>query len=266
MKSAIKRLVLVPVLVLLSLGSSTSALAGSSAGIVETQPSTSATLGHGQSFYVRIEYSTDEPVSLWARPFLNGKEVERAMSNASSAYLGSGEALGWFELIDAGAVDEIRIKAGGGKPYREWVLASQPVRLRWTQASAAPEPRAAWVDELITAEAARMHEDAQRRANEPVSVGGAALVSGFMLFMLVLLVAGIGIPLWSVWKWRGGWKIAAAIPAAVIAFVVLRILVDTARDPSSHNLWPFEIIIFGAVAVGIIGVLKIARRMMGMGA
>ena len=56
------------------------------------------------------------------------------------------------------------------------------------------------------------------------------------------------------------------LPAAVIAFVVLRILVDTARDPTSHNLWPFEIIIFGAVAVGIIGVLKIARRMMGVGA
>ena len=42
-----------------------------------------------------------------------------------------------------------------------------------------------------------------------------------MLFMLVLLVAGIGIPLWSMWKWRGGWKIAAAIPVAVIAFVAV---------------------------------------------
>jgi hypothetical protein len=261
-----RQLISVSVLALLSLGISTTALAESSAKVVATQPSTNATLGHGQSFYVRIEYSTDEPISLWARPFLDGKEVKRAMSNASSAYLGSGEALGWFELIDAGAVDEIRIKAGGGKPYREWVLASQPVQLRWTSTSAVVEPRAAWVDELIAAETARMHEDAQRRASEPVSVGGAVLVSGFMLFMLALLVAGIGIPLWSVWKWRGGWKIAAAIPAAVIAFVVLRILVDTARDPTSHNLWPFEIIIFGAVAVGIIGVLKIARRMMGVGA
>mgnify|MGYP003694776637 CR=1 FL=1 len=83
-----------------------------------------------------------------------------------------------------------------------------------------------------------------------------------MLFMLALLVAGIGIPLWSVWKWRGGWRIAAAVPVTVIAFVALRIVVDTARDPTSHNLWPFEIIIFGAVAVGIIGALKIARRMM----
>jgi hypothetical protein len=263
-RSLIQRIILLPVLVALSLVTSTTALAGSSARVVETQPSTSATLGHGQSFYVRIEYSTDEPISLWARPFFHGKEVKRAMSNASSAYLGSGEALGWFELIDAGAVDEVRIKAGGGKPYREWELASQPVQLRWAQTSATAEPRAAWVDELIAAESARMHEDAQRRASEPVSVGGAALVSGFMLFMLALLVAGIGIPLWSVWKWRGGWKIAAAVPVAIVAFVVLRIIFDTARDPTSHNLWPFEIIIFGAVAVGIIGALKIARRMMGV--
>ena len=169
MQSIIRQLISVYVLALLSLGISTTALAESSAKVVATQPSTNATLGHGQSFYVRIEYSTDEPVSLWARPFLDGKEVKRAMSNASSAYLGSGEALGWFELIDAGAVDEIRIKAGGGKPYREWVLASQPAQLRWTSTSAVAEPRAAWVDELIAAETARMHEDAQRRASEPVS-------------------------------------------------------------------------------------------------
>jgi hypothetical protein len=263
-KSTFKRLAVLSLLALLSFAQLPTALAGPSARIVETQPSMNATLGHGQSFYVRIEYATDEPISLWARPFFNGEEVKRAMSNASSAYLGSGEALGWFELIDAGAVDEIRIKAGGGKPYREWVLASQPVQLRWMQTSAATDPRAAWVDELIAAETARMHEDAQRRADEPVSVGGAALVSGFMLFMLALLVAGIGVPLWSVWKWRGGWRIAAAVPVAVIAFVVLRIIIDTARDPTSHNLWPFEIIIFGAVAVGIIGALKIARRMMGV--
>jgi hypothetical protein len=51
---------------------------------------------------------------------------------------------------------------------------------------------------------------------------------------------------------------------AVIAFVALRIIVDTARDPTSHNLWPFEIIIYGAVAVATIGALKIARRMLGV--
>jgi hypothetical protein len=54
------------------------------------------------------------------------------------------------------------------------------------------------------------------------------------------------------------------VPAAVIGFVVLRIVVDTSRDPTSHNLWPFEILQFGVVALVIIGILKVARRFMGV--
>jgi hypothetical protein len=65
-----------------------------------------------------------------------------------------------------------------------------------------------------------------------------------------------------VWKWRGGWRVAAAIPAGVVLFVVLRIVVDTARDPTSHNLWPFEILMVGGGALVTIGALKLARRMM----
>ncbi|MFH0342975.1 MAG: hypothetical protein ACHBNF_12780 [Chromatiales bacterium] len=53
-------------------------------------------------------------------------------------------------------------------------------------------------------------------------------------------------------------------PTAIVGFVVLRILIDTAGDPTSHNLWPFEILIFGTGALVIIGVLKMARRLMGV--
>ena len=51
----------------------------------------------------------------------------------------------------------------------------------------------------------------------------------------------------------------AAVPAAVIA----RIAVETTRDPTSHNLWPFEVIIAGimgllcASAGALIGSLRI---------
>jgi hypothetical protein len=38
---------------------------------------------------------------------------------------------------------------------------------------------------------------------------------------------------------------------------------DTARDPTSHNLWPFEILMFGLVSLGIIFALGIARRVVG---
>ena len=30
-----------------------------------------------------------------------------------------------------------------------------------------------------------------------------------------------------------------------LAFVIARIAIDTARDPTSHNLWPFELVIWG---------------------
>jgi hypothetical protein len=48
----------------------------------------------------------------------------------------------------------------------------------------------------------------------------------------------------------------------VVAFVVLRIVIDTARDPTSHNLWPFEILMVGTGALLAIGVLKLLRRLL----
>ena len=90
----------------------------------------------------------------------------------------------------------------------------------------------------------------------------AALFSGFML---------------TIWRsrWResrcrygacangataGGWQRPAAV---AVGFVVLRIIVDTARDPTSHNLWPFEIVIVSALSLVTIAVLKVLRRFMG---
>lgn len=40
--------------------------------------------------------------------------------------------------------------------------------------------------------------------------------------------------------------IGASVPAAVLA----RVVVETTKDPTSHNLWPFEVII--AVVVGAV--------------
>jgi hypothetical protein len=94
-----------------------------------------------------------------------------------------------------------------------------------------------------------------------VSGGDVAFMSGFMLFMFALGIAGVVVPMWSAWKWQGGWRIAALVPAGVVGFVVARIVFDTTIDPTSHNLWPFEIIIFGGGALAAIGMLKLARRL-----
>jgi hypothetical protein len=238
------------------------AQANSHAKVVETHPSTSAGLHRNQSFWIRIEYETDEPIRLWVRPFRNGAPVETAISNPSLTYTGAGEALGWFALREPGDVDEVHVVAGGGERYREWVLARFPVELHWTAASAATESRPQWVEDLLAVEQTRREDEARLRAAEPASAGKVSIFNGFMLIILALALAGIVVPLWSVWKWSGGWRIGAALPAAAVGFVILRIIVDTARDPTSHNLWPFEIVTFGAAALVWIAVLKAVRKFM----
>ena len=39
--------------------------------------------------------------------------------------------------------------------------------------------------------------------------------------------------------------VGAAVPAAVLA----RVIVEAVRDPSSHNLWPLEVVIAGVVGL-----------------
>ena len=46
------------------------------------------------------------------------------------------------------------------------------------------------------------------------------------------------------------WRAAAWLPLAFMVFVAGRIAYDVARDPTSHNLWPLEII--AAASAGVI--------------
>jgi len=230
------------------------------ARVVASDPPAEATLGRHQPFYVRIQFDAAEPVNLWARPYRGGKPIEKDVrTNVSARYTGSGYALGWVSFGGVAEVDEVRILAGGGKPYREWIVAAHPVKLRWTGQPGASPVGEAWVGELQR-ESERAWREA-RQTESSASVGGAAIASVFMAAVLVLLVASIGGPIWALRKWRGGWRVAAALPLAAMAFVVLRIVVDVARDPTSHNLWPFEILMFGAASFAVILVLAFVRRL-----
>jgi hypothetical protein len=49
------------------------------------------------------------------------------------------------------------------------------------------------------------------------------------------------------------WRIVAITGASVPAAVLARVAVETSRDPTSHNLWPFELVI--ALGVGLAAAL-----------
>lgn len=46
---------------------------------------------------------------------------------------------------------------------------------------------------------------------------------------------------------RGGLVLGAAVPSAVL----IRVMADVVRDPSSHNLWPFEVVFAAAFGFGV---------------
>jgi hypothetical protein len=232
--------------------------------VVATEPGASATLGKSETFWVRIRYESDSPVKLWARPYFRGKEAPAA-SNPSRDYVGSGYALGWFSFREPAEVDEIRISAGGGKPYREWNLASYPVTLRWTGTAAAPHAPAAWVAELRAADDSANRAAMDSIMNEPVTASDITLMRGIMLVVFGGMLAGLIVPVVAYRRWTGGWRLAAAVPLLLMGFAVLRLIIDTAIDPTSHNLWPLELGMFSIAALVITGVLAIGRRVTGTG-
>ena len=59
---------------------------------------------------------------------------------------------------------------------------------------------------------------------------------------------------------------AATVPAALMGFVVVRIVVGTSLDPTSHNLWPFEILMWGIISLGLLAGIALVRRLAAGGA
>ena len=225
----------------------------------------SVTLHRNQNYYLHLHYTSDAPVHIWARPQFQGEPVN-AGSNPSRTYpAGSGEALGWFFLPDPGMqVDEIVVTAGSGAIGKTPVVARFPVAITADDQPAAATPQPAWLVSLSAADKAAQDADYRKAMNTPASAGETALFTGFMLAMFALGLIGFAGPLWGLWRWRGGWRMAALLPAAIMAFVVLRLLIDTARDPTSHNLWPFEILMWGGFSCLWMLVVGLVRKLSGI--
>ncbi|MEX2205508.1 MAG: hypothetical protein WEF50_04695 [Myxococcota bacterium] len=234
--------------------------------VIATDPAgSSVALDRNQNFYLRLRYSTDRPASIWVQPYFQGREVG-ARTSPSGRYSGRGEALAWFFLMQPGdQVDEIRIKAGNGSRDGTHEVATYPVRIIGGSRSAVAGTPPAWLVDLKRQNEAAAREAYESAARTPPSSGDMLFFGGFMLAMLCIGLLGLAAPAWGVWRWGGGWRVAAAAPASLMAFVALRIVVDGTRDPTSHNLWPFEILQAGALSVVVMTALWMARRLAGAG-
>ncbi len=189
--------------------------------------------------------------------------MKRTKTNASLRHEGDGAALGWFSLDAADAVDEVRVFAGGGKPYREFEAARLAVDVRGTGQAGAAAARPDWVESLRREEEARHREAREEERNRPASATDWLIGPVFMLAVLAIGGGAIAAPVAAWRRWRGPWRVVAAAPLVAMAFVAGRIVVDTARDPTSHNLWPFEILIAGGAGLALLAVAFVLRKALG---
>lgn len=212
----------------------------------------------GANIYLRIAYAMDTPVKIWVKPYLDGKPAN-AGSSPSPLYSGEGEMLGWFFPMQEGVLaDEVRVVAGDGSYANTPEIARWPLQVRTDQgARAGAEP--AWVSSMRAEAAAAEKKAFDERESEPVGIGDALLFGGFMLVMAAVGVIGLVWPVLAWRRWQGGWRIAALVPAAWIGFVILRIIVGGLLDPTSHNLWPFEILMTGASCLAVMLTLSLVR-------
>lgn len=62
-------------------------------------------------------------------------------------------------------------------------------------------------------------------------------------------------------RWRGLWRAAACLPVAALVAWAAFIAADVSIRPGSHNLWPLELVLWGAGALVALGLISLVRRL-----
>lgn len=185
--------------------------------VMETDPVSPATLGHWEQYYLRIAYETDRPVRVRAEAYSAGKPVPSTNSGSPRYGTGAGEALFWIAYTKPARVDRIVVSAEDEKTQKPVAQAELAVNLTWTgQKTAAQRPKPEWAVRL-QAERDRLQKEAMREyANrpqpwwEPVLFMAAMWSIPLYFIVQVVLLA----------RWRGGWRIAAAVPAVPMLLIL----------------------------------------------
>jgi hypothetical protein len=90
-----------------------------------------------------------------------------------------------------------------------------------------------------------------------VSIG---VSGGVGVVMFLIAAGGIVGSVWGALRWTGGWRRAALIPTVLLVLVTTMGIYDAARNPTSHNLVPFFLLLAGLAVAPYMLVVWIVRR------
>lgn len=86
---------------------------------------------------------------------------------------------------------------------------------------------------------------------------------GSIVFLAVILLF-IVLEIIAIRRMKGVWRWIACVPVAALVVIISIIVVSVIIDPTSHNLWPLEILMWsagGCVFLGaLFGIKAIAKK------
>lgn len=229
--------------------------------VVAVDPAERTTLQAQDHVSIHVAYQSPQPVVIWMRPYFGGQEVKQGFSHPSPVYAaGTGNAFGWFQVNRPEAVDAIHVKMADARSHKVLAEFDHPVDLSFSGETGVSRFRADWAIKMGAAQQEQIGAPAKQRSNAPTTPGSAFFSFGLMVVIVSLFVATFAWPAYGIYSWEGWWRYVAAVPLLMMCFAVLRILIDTSRDPTSHNLWPFELATYGLGCLLTMAGLTFARR------
>lgn len=221
-------------------------------------------LGPGQRYDVHLRCSSDQSLRVSLQPYLRSKPANAGNNGVHPCTAGE-DILAWFFLASAdAAVDEIRVLSYEENLRHGSVVLTLPADITFGRAAGDSGPEPDWLTRLTAREAEQRREAYDQSMNQPSSPIGSILVALLMLGMLGLCIFGIVLSVRALRRWSGPWWVAAFVPIGLTGLVVLRLVVDLSRDPTSHNLWPFEFLMVGGLSLAIMVALRMLRRFAGL--
>lgn len=221
--------------------------------IVETSAISGRALNSDEALYVRIEYTSEQPLRFRVEGYRNNTLITTGVRYNPSPIspAGRGEALAWLSFKGPLAIDELRVSMLDSA-WRPLATRSHRAALLWSDTRAV---------------AAQPPEWARRLSQQQQQAAGAALQrhadGGSMLATLMVL----GVPVYvllqvlTLWFARGRWRIAAALPLVIAVPLAAQ---AGAAYMAGSNLWPLLMILCAPFGATYLAALLALAWMLGM--
>jgi hypothetical protein len=221
--------------------------------VIESDPASPVTLAHWEQYFVRIAYETDQPIRVRGDAYAGGKRVT-AMTSGSPRYEpGTGEALFWFSYTTPARVDRVVVWAEDEKTRQPVAKTEIGVDLEWTgQKSATRRRQADWVTHMLAEQNRRSREEIREHMDRPTPWWETMLFFAAIWSIPIYFIMQVVL----LRRWRGGWRVAAAIPAVPMLFILGHAIFAFV---AGSNIFPLGLIFTAAPALMCLLVLMAVR-------